>query len=140
MRPLLPLLFLAACACVTTAQAGPGPTSTSILLHLHPHAWHPPVAPLAAGLRTDVDAPVSALELPDAAAAHAARQRALANVRVQMRPDGSGFAVVGGLLRAYSVARIGDDGRLVEDCAHSEEEALKMIAAPPPATTAKGGK
>ena len=143
MRHLLILPILLVCASPSSAGVEPAlnPASASILLHLHPRPWHP-ATPLA-GLRSDVDPGGDGLAAPmeDAfASMREARARALANVRVQMRPDGSGYAVVGGLLRAYAVARIGPGGRLEEDCAHSEAEALGRLLAPAPAAAAKEGK
>lgn len=143
MRSLLILAVLLVCVSSVSAGAGPAlnPTSASILLHLHPRPWHP-AAPLA-GLRTDVDPVGDGLAPSDEAAFAAirdARARALADVRVQMRPDGSGYAVLGGLLRAYAIARIGPGGRLVEDCAHSEADALERLRMPAPPAAAPEGK
>jgi hypothetical protein len=129
------------------AEPALNPISASILLHLHPRPWQPPLAVVGVGLRTDVDPGRVGLgpNIDEAfAAMREARARALANVRVEVRPDGSGRAVVGGLLRAYALVRIGPDGKLVEDCAHSEADALERLGAPVPLTpapaTKKGGK
>jgi hypothetical protein len=132
---LLPLL-LACTAAPAAAEPALNPASASILLHLHPRPWHPPAAVVRAGLRTDVDpGPEGLGAAADEAyaAIREARTRALANVRLEMRPDGSGRAVVGGLLRSYALARIGPGGRIVEDCAQSEAEALERLGAPAPA-------
>lgn len=68
----------------------------------------------------------------------AARRRALADVEVQTRADGSSFAKLGGLARAYTVASIGPDGRLTQECVHSPEEALQRVqAATPPAPASR---
>src|SRR5689334_12844443 len=114
MRHLPALSVLLVCASAALAGAAPGPApSGSILLHLHPRAWHPPASLVRPGLRTEVepagDGTPTAAEL---AAIRAARASALANVHIQTRPDGSGYAVLGGLIRAYAIARIGPDGRL----------------------------
>ena len=145
MRHLLMLAVLLACGATTRAGAGPisDPASTSILLHLHPRPWHPPTALAPVGLRTDVDPGGDGLADPmdgAFAAMREARARALANVRVELRPDGSAHAVVGGLLRAYAVARLGPEGRLVEDCTHSEAEALEWLVGPTQPAPAKEGK
>ena len=145
MRHLLMLAVLLACGAATRAGAEPilNPASASILLHLHPRAWHPPAALGLAGLRTDVDPGGDGLADPmdgAFAAMREARARALANVRVELRPDGSAHAVVGGLLRAYAMARIGPEGRLVEDCTHSEAEALEWLVGPKPPAPAREGK
>jgi hypothetical protein len=143
MRHVLLVPLLLACAFAPTAGAEPAlnPHAASILLHLHPRPWHPPAAAVRAGLRTDVDPGGEGLGAPmdeAFAAIREARARALANVRVEMRPDGSGRAVVGGLLRAYALARIGPGGQLVEDCAHSEADALEWLGVPvPPAPAPK---
>ena len=149
MRHLILLPLLLACTAAPGAAAEPAlnPTSASILLHLHPRPWRPPSVAMSAGLRTDVDPGGERLS-PNAqeafAAIREARARALANVRVDVRPDGSGHAVLGGLLRAYAVARIGPDGKLVEDCVHSEAGALERLGAPavpaPGPALKKGGQ
>jgi hypothetical protein len=84
---------------------------------------------VATGLRLDPDqgaAPAAAAEL---GAQAEARRQALANVPVRSRPDGSRYAVIGGLVRAYTVATVRPDGSLVEECVHSEEQAKQRVAA-----------
>jgi hypothetical protein len=66
------------------------------------------------------------------------RSAANANARVFTRPDGSRHAVLDGLIRAYAVVRIGPDGRLVQDCVHSEEAARQRALEPAPAAVPSG--
>ena len=73
------------------------------------------------------DAPLQA----EIAAIRAARAAALAGIPVQFHADGSRFAVLGGLIRAYAVARIGADGSLDQGCVDSEDGAFEWLAIPP---------
>ncbi len=138
--PLLALVLVLGAAPRAGAATSPEPAynSASILFHLHPRPWRPPLAGIAAGLRMAVD-PVSGTlvdEVPGPAAlaaARAARAAARASTRVEARPDGSTIALLGGAIRAWSVARIDADGRLVEDCVRSEDAARRLMASPPPA-------
>jgi hypothetical protein len=146
MRPslaVLSVLFVVATAVAAGAGPAANPGSASILLHLHPRPWSPPAAPVLGGLRTDVDAPLGPAGTPteaELATMRAARSTALARIPVQVRPDGSSFAVLGGLVRAYAVVRIGADGRLENGCADSETEALEWLMGPATPTAVTGGK
>ena len=94
-----------------------------------PRAWQPPAPSFAStALRSDPEAGESA----GLAGEIAAQRRALADVPVQLRPDGSRFARVGGFARRYTVASIAADGSLVEDCVHSEGEAKRIVEAAKP--------
>ena len=62
-----------------------------------------------------------------AAAARDAELRADAESRVRLLPDGSRHAVLNGALRSWTVATIDDQGRLIQDCVHSEAEARQRI-------------
>ncbi|NOT34684.1 MAG: hypothetical protein HOP12_11015 [Candidatus Eisenbacteria bacterium] len=118
------------------------------LLYLHPRPWQPPQLPPPpqppeAGLRAAFDpitgewiepAPLDAEKLAFARAA------TLADIPVQIRADGSGFAVLGGRLRAYSMVRIGSDGELEFDCVHSEAEAIARVRESEPTRSAAGAK
>src|SRR5207237_5326481 len=97
-----------------------------------PHTWHPaavltagsvstasiapaPIRPAtagAAGIRVEPEDGAAPTRTEDLAALMAARREALARVPVRMHPDGSRHAVVGGLVRAYTVAQIHADGPL----------------------------
>lgn len=142
-RVLVVLSVVLACAASAGAEPASSPTSASILLHLHPRPWHPPAAPARVGMRTLVetqgDTPGAPLAT-EIAALRAARASALAGIPVQFHADGSRFAVLGGLVRAYAVARVGADGALEEDCADSETGAIEWLAAPAVPAGAKGGK
>lgn len=133
MRLIL-ALGLAIVSFVPASASPPDAASSaphSPVISWRPQAWHPPVAamPAAAGLRFEPDN-AAAAPISDLDAQAAARRQALANVPVRTRRDGSRYAVIGGLIRSYTVASIGSDGRLVEDCVHSEAQALQIIAAP----------
>ena len=126
---------------VSAGASPPDCASTSARMSLvswRPKPWHPPVrvAPVAAGIRVEPETgmPPSARALPtstaDLEAQAAARRAALEAIPIRTRPDGSRYAVIGGLVRAYTVATIGADGTLTQECVHSLEEAQKRIAAP----------
>ena len=134
MRPIFLVPLLLACAATTGAAAEPAlnPVSASILLHLHPRPWRPPAELAGPGLRTDVDPAGEGISDEAFAAMREARARALARIPVEVLADGHGRVVLGGLLRSYALARLGPEGRLIEDCAHSEAEALERLAAPAP--------
>lgn len=112
----------------TAALAGAPAAGRSV--SWRPHAWRPPVsAPgLVAGVRSDpleAGLPIA----PDLASAMAAHRAALAAVPVVHRADGSRSAVLGGLARRWTVARIGDDGVLHESCVTTEAEARSLVDA-----------
>jgi len=128
-------------ATATVAHAEPTvlvrPHSADILLRLHPLAWRAPVATTAAAairLEPDTGAPSEASQ--DASALAPRHTHPLAGVPVQTRADGSRFAVLGGKLRSYSVVSIGADGRLEQECVHSEHEAIERVRA----TSRNGGR
>ncbi len=150
MRLTLTLVLLLASAAAVEAapDRGGSPPSASILLHPHPRAWQPPVGMTAPGLRITLEPETGAIAVPPAAQPRAAadaaatRRRALDQVAVMSRADGSRFAVLGGLVRAYEVVSIGPDGALVQECVHSPERALEIISAPatrPPVRETRGG-
>jgi hypothetical protein len=62
----------------------------------------------------------------------AARRHALAQVPVHLRADGSRYAVVGGLARAYTVVHVNADGSLSEECIHTEAQARALDRAATP--------
>jgi hypothetical protein len=93
------------------------------------HAWRPPArVALAAGIRFEPEGGAAAPTATDFASIAAARRQALDNVPIRTRADGSRYAVIGGLIRAYAVARVGSDGRLVQECVHSEAQAIQRVA------------
>ena len=142
MRHLCLVPLLLACAATGAAAAEPAlnPVSASILLHLHPRPWRPPAELAQPGLRTDVDPAGAGISDEAFAAMRDARARALARIPVEMLADGHGRVVLGGLLRSYALVRVGPGGRLIEDCAGSEVEALERLAAPLPAPAKKEGR
>jgi hypothetical protein len=142
---LLVLLVVAAPALAGPAidpgrsATGPGATPASLPLHWRPRPWQPPSALAGATARVAVhlssNTPIGMTD-GDVTALQIARRAALAGVRVQTRPDGSRFAIVGGLMRSFAIVTVGPDGRLSGDCVQSEAEALRRIgtaAAPAPA-------
>jgi hypothetical protein len=141
----IPVTLVLLLAGATAAGAAPpalvAPPSASILLHAHPRPWRPPVAPAIAGMRAGIDPVTGELtfpEGPDPGTVRAARAAANAAARVFTRPDGSSHAVLNGLIRAYAVVRVGPNGRLVQDCVHSEQEALRRAREPAPAASPSG--
>jgi hypothetical protein len=64
------------------------------------------------------------------------RADALAGVVVEVRPDGSRRAVLGGAIRAWSVASQDEHGRLQLDCTTSEAAAIARVRA----AASRGGK
>jgi hypothetical protein len=55
--------------------------------------------------------------------------RARAEAGVRTMPDGSRHAVLNGALRSWTIATIDDQGRVVQDCVHSEAEARQRVEA-----------
>lgn len=105
------------------AAAAPGR-----IVSWRPQAWRPPVAGVAAlgTVRSDPLEPGAPLA-PDLAAAMAAHRAALAAVPVVRRADGSRSAVLGGLARRWTVARIAGDGALHESCVTTEAAARALV-------------
>ncbi len=137
MRPIVATLLLLAMASVAQAQS-PAPTpppSADLVLRFRPLAWRAPVAalPITAGMRLEPDTG----EAIDSATGPSLARRAhpLAALPVQSRADGSKFAVVAGKLRSFTVVSIGADGKLAQDCVHSEQEAIARVKA----STQSGG-
>jgi hypothetical protein len=58
-----------------------------------------------------------------------AYRSALANIPVRVRADGSRYAQLGGLVRAYMVASVTPDGRLKQACVESQPQALERVRA-----------
>jgi hypothetical protein len=113
------------------------------LVAWRPVAWRPAPAPaLSAGMRVELDPATGELvapgatRLPLATAVRAARE---AGLTVVTRADGSRSVVVGDRLRKWSVARVGADGTLEQECVHSEAEAIARVRAAS-APAAKGGR
>lgn len=72
------------------------------------------------------------------------RAEALKNVVIESRADGSRHAVLGGAIRAWTVAHVGAGGQLQMDCANSEADAIararKLTHPAPAAAISRGGK
>jgi hypothetical protein len=123
------LVLLAALAVSAGAQASP-PPSASNLLRLHPAAWQLPAAPGPSAMRFEPETGEKPAQLPLApGAVDAATLRARAAANVRTLGDGSRHAVLNGALRAWTVATIDDQGRLVQDCVHDEAQARQRIEA-----------
>lgn len=119
----------------------PAPRSAALLLRVRPGVWQPPASFVpAAGLRFE---PETGETVPFAAPAQGtAAARPLAGVTVRTLADGSRHAVLGGAVRAWSVLRL-DSGGWLEDCVHSEAEAIRRVNSAPssaPAGTAGAAK
>ena len=133
MPSLLPavVLFVALAAPGPAGSARAAGAAPAHTVSWRPQAWRPPVSDIAAttAVRSDPVEPGAPLA-PDLAAAMAARRAALAAVPVVRRADGSRSAVLGGLARRWTVARIGDDGSLHDSCVTTEGEARALVEAP----------
>lgn len=133
MRVQVSLLFLMMVA--TTAQAEPAPLqrprSAESLLRLHPSAWRAPmrVAATAPAMRFEPDDGTPVEPLPAVSNAGPRLTHPLADIPVQTRADGSRFAYLGGRLRSFTVVSIDGEGRLQQDCVHSEQAADAWVKA-----------
>ena len=134
----LPTLFPLAFA-VAVLVAPPVPASDcaparveGAKVPFRPRAWSPPVARAVARLAPGM------IEGDAVAEPGPGRSRAesLAGVVVELRPDGSRRAVLGGAIRAWSIATVDEQGRLRLDCASSEAAAKARVRAAGP----RGGK
>jgi hypothetical protein len=126
-RVLLCLLLLAAVPVGARALDSP-PTSGRNLLRLHPGPWRLSAPSTLAGMRFEPEAG----ELAEGFAGTAEQRagvslRARAEADVRTASDGSRHAVLGGAMRAWTIATIDDQGRLVQDCVHGEAEARRRI-------------
>jgi hypothetical protein len=130
MRPFLLFLCLLAAAAANAAANPPAPSSAANLVRLHPGPWRLPARAALAGIRFEPESGETSKELSGGAfSADDAALRARAEASVRLMPDGSRHAVLGGALRRWTVATIDDQGRLVQDCVHSEAEARRIIEA-----------
>jgi len=87
-----------------------------------PRAWSPPSAPTTARSATGmIEGDPTNLARPGSRAA------ALERIVVEVHPDGSRHAVLGGAIGAWSVAGVDERGRLHVDCVGSEAEAKARV-------------
>ncbi len=141
MRPrsllLLALPLLAGAIALAAHAAEPTP-SAATWLRLRPRAWRPPVLASTAGLRAAIDPATGEWTLPGATPSPLGLAAVRPAARIDEHADGSSTLWLNGLARAYTIARIGADGRLVRDCADSGAEAMRRLASPlPPAAPAE---
>lgn len=137
-RLLLVALPLLAGAITLSAHAAPPSPSAATLLKLRPRAWRPAAIATAAGLRAAIDPATGEWTLPGAAPSPLGLDALRPAPRIDDNADGSRTLWLNGLARAYTIARIGADGRLVRDCADSGPEAMRRLASPlPPAAPAE---
>jgi len=130
MRPTLATILLAFCALpVGAALAGEVDPSCTHTSWRRPPAWRPPASMLAlrAGMRIEPETGAQQTPITELQAMGAARREALSRVPIVTRADGSRYAVLGGLIRAYTVVTVGPDGKLVQECVHSEEAARARV-------------
>ena len=97
--------------------ASPGPR-----VPFRPRPWSPPSVRTAGMTAGD-----PAVEAGAPGTLGPSRAQALAGVTVEIRPDGSRHAVLGGAIRAWSVARVDECGRLQLDCVSSEAAATSRV-------------
>jgi hypothetical protein len=139
----LPILLLFATA-ATVLASSPVPASdctparpASQRVSFRPRAWSPPPAGIAAR-------PAPGMTEGDPAAEAGAsgdlpgqsRAEAFRGVVVEVRSDGSRHAVLGGAIRAWSIAGVDEHGRIQLDCASSEAAARARVRA----AGTRGGK
>jgi hypothetical protein len=131
-RALTLVLLLASSPALADAPSGVwNAHAAAILLHAHPHAWQPPAAvvPARAGMTLTPESGAAVAPTAGDMRAAAAYRSALAKIPVEFRADGSRFARLGGLVRAYMVASVAPDGRLMQECVESQPEALARVHA-----------
>jgi hypothetical protein len=135
---IIGLLAMGAAPAVRTDDTCGPPPSASIVTAWHPRPWHPS-QPLAsrAGIRFEPESGEAPLSPTDLQALGAARRQALARIQVLTRPDGSRHAVLGGLIRSYTVLHQDAEGRWIEECVTSDEQARARVRAT--ASAAKKG-
>jgi hypothetical protein len=99
--------------------AGTGPR-----VPFRPRAWSPPPATAHASpalMEGDPAAMVSAFGRT--------RAQALSGITVEVRPDGSRHMVLGGAIRAWSVASVDECGQVKLDCVGSQATAKARVSA-----------
>ena len=131
MRFLLLVLMLVASA--ATLDAAPirveRPRTTSILVYPFLRAWQPRAVAATRGAGMTLPPETGADPTPVGAARTAdAHRNPLDGVQIRSRADGSRFAVLGGLGRVYLIATVGPEGRLIQNCVRSRQEALEEIS------------
>jgi len=94
-----------------------------------PRAWSPPPLRSAAHFAPGIAEGDPAAEA-GAAGLAGARAAARSGVVVEMRPDGSRHAVLGGAFRVWSVASVDEHGRLRLECVGSEAAAKARADSP----------
>jgi len=130
---IIGLFAIGAAPAVRTDDVCSPPSSASIVTAWHPRPWHPPLPSASrAGIRFEPETGEAPLSPADLQALGAARRQALARVQVLTRPDGSRHAVLGGLIRAYTVLHQDAEGRWIEECMPSEEQARARVRATTP--------
>ena len=131
MRLVLLCLFLFAALPARAGAPLSAPGSAANVLRLHPGPWQLPAHVARAGMRFEPETGEAAADLAGAAAfkTSEASLRARAEANERTFPDGSRHAVLNGAIRSWTVATIDDQGRLIQDCVHSEAEALRHIEA-----------
>jgi hypothetical protein len=131
MRSALLCLCLLAALPAHAGAPAPAPSSAANLVRLHPGPWRFPArAPLAA-MRFEPERGEAASAVAGASSimGDEAALRARAEAGVRTLPDGSRHAVLGGAIRAWTVATIDDQGRLVQDCVQGGTEARQRVEA-----------
>jgi len=123
---LLPLALTA--ALVSPAFASDfAPAATGPRVPFRPRAWSPP--PLATPAHV-----TQGMTEGDSGALRGVfgqtRLQALSGIPVEMRPDGSRHMVLGGAIRAWSVASLDECGEVKLDCVSSQAAAKARLRAP----------
>jgi hypothetical protein len=131
MRLVLLCLFLFAALPAWAGAPNSPPASAANVLRLHPRPWQFPALLARAGVRFEPETGEAPAEFATVGARQTsdASLRARAEASVRTLPDGSRHVVLNGALRSWTVATIDDQGRLVQDCVHSEADARRQVEA-----------
>jgi hypothetical protein len=116
---------------VAPAATPAAPLSAQLVIAWRPRAWQPPRSAPAAGLRVALDPATGELVAPTAADLPPRAPRG--PFTAELRPDGSRRVLLNGAIRAYTVARLGVDGRLRLDCTPTPAATLAHPPAAAPA-------
>jgi len=120
----LPLALVA-----TVLLSSPAPAAdyaTGRAVPYRPRAWSPPSLPNAAHVAPGITEGDPAAEAGAAGLVGPARA-SRSGIVVEMRPDGSRRAVLGGAIRMWSVASVDERGRLQLECVGSEAAAKAHV-------------
>jgi hypothetical protein len=123
MRLMITLPLALAAAVLLSSPASAADCAPGRTVPYRPRAWSPPPLPHAARVAPGITEGDPAAEANAAGLVGPARA-ARSGIVVEMRPDGSRRAVLGGAIRMWSVASVDEHGRLQLECVGSEAAAM----------------